>query len=150
MQTEAAIVWEYGADYSVEPIELDPPGTGEVLVRMAASGMCHSDDHLRTGDLPGALPQVAGHEGAGVVEEVGPGVTLVQPGDHVVFSFIPACGVCPSCATGHSNLCDLGAMLMQGTQLDGTRRHHARDQDIYTLCCLGTFSRTWWSTRPRA
>ena len=141
METEGAIVWEYGADYSVETIELDPPRAGEVQVRVVASGMCHSDDHLRTGDLPGALPQVSGHEGAGVVEEVGSGVTTVAPGDHVVFSFIPACGQCPSCATGHSNLCDLGAILMQGQQLDGTKRHHARGRDLFTLCCLGTFSK---------
>src|SRR5580658_3378796 len=124
MQTEAAILWEPHTDWSVEPIELDPPKAGEVLVRLAASGMCHSDEHLVTGDLPFELPIIGGHEGAGTVEEVGPGVTSVQPGDHVVFGFIPACGRCPSCSTGHQNLCDLGQYLAGGRQIsDQTARH---------------------------
>jgi NDMA-dependent alcohol dehydrogenase len=141
MQTEAAILWEPHSDWSVEPIELDPPREGEVLVRLAASGMCHSDEHLVTGDLSVQLPVIGGHEGAGTVEEVGPGVTGLAPGDHVVFGFIPACGQCPSCATGHSNLCDVGATLMGGRQMDGTARHHARGQDLATMVCLGTFSK---------
>jgi NDMA-dependent alcohol dehydrogenase len=139
METECAILWDQHQDWSVEPVELDPPRAGEVLVRLSASGMCHSDEHLRTGDLPGIYPIVGGHEGAGVVEEVGPGVTTVAPGDHVVFGFIPACGQCPSCATGHSNLCDVGSSLMVGLQADGTSRHHARDRDLTTMVCLGTF-----------
>ena len=141
METEAAILWEDAADWSVEPIELDPPKAGEVLVRLAASGMCHSDEHLRTNDLPGIRPIIGGHEGAGVVEEVGPGVTDLAPGDHVVFGFIPACGTCPTCAAGHSNLCDVGAVLMMGLQLDGTSRHHARGRDLQTMVCLGTFGK---------
>ena len=80
MQTDAAILWEQGGDWKVETIELDPPKAGEVLVRIAASGMCHSDEHLRTGDLGGIYPVIGGHEGAGVVEEVGPGVGGSQPG----------------------------------------------------------------------
>ena len=130
MQTEAAILWERHADWSVEPIELDPPKDGEVLIKIAASGMCHSDEHLVTGDMPVPLPMIGGHEGAGVVEEVGPGVTELKPGDHVVLGFVPACGKCPSCATGHSNLCDVGGVLMAGRQMDGTIRHHARGQDV--------------------
>ncbi len=141
MKTEAAILWEPGKPWSVEPIELDPPKGGEVLVEMVASGMCHSDDHAVTGDLPAITPLIGGHEGAGIVMEVGEGVTSVAPGDHVVFSFVPACGRCPSCADGHSNLCDNGAALLVGAQLDGTSRHHARDQDIWTMVCLGTFGR---------
>ena len=140
METEAAVLWERHADWSVEPIELDPPKEGEVLIRLAASGMCHSDEHLVTGDMPVALPIIGGHEGAGVVEEVGPGVTGLAPGDHVVLGFVPACGKCPSCATGHSNLCDVGATLMSGRQMDGTLRHHARGQDVATMVCLGTFA----------
>src|ERR1039458_1231276 len=81
------------------------------IVRLAASGMCHSDEHAVTGDLAFSLPIIGGHEGAGTVEEVGPGVSGLAPGDHVVFGFIPACGKCPSSATGHSNLCDVGAIL---------------------------------------
>ena len=141
MQTEAAILWETGGRWSVEEIELDPPKAGEVLVEMVASGLCHSDDHARTGDLPAVTPLIGGHEGSGVVLEVGDGVTSVAPGDHVVFSFVPACGRCPSCADGHSNLCDNGAALLVGAQLDGTSRHHARGQDIWTMVCLGTFGR---------
>ncbi len=141
METEAAILWEAHTDWSVEPIELDDPKDGEVLVKLAASGMCHSDEHLVTGDLPGGLPVIGGHEGAGVIEAVGPGVAGLAPGDHVVFGFVPACGQCPSCATGHSNLCDVGAVLMMGRQMDGTARHHARGEDISIMVCLGTFAK---------
>ncbi len=141
MKTKAAVLWEVGAEWSVEEIELDPPKAGEVLVKMVASGMCHSDEHLVTGDLPFALPIIGGHEGAGVVMEVGPGVTGLEPGDHVVFGFIPACGRCPSCSTGHQNLCDLGMYLGTGRQIaDQTARHHARGQDLGTMCLLGTFA----------
>ena len=88
----------------------------------------------------GIFPSVLGHEGAGVVEAVGPGVSWLAPGDHVVFGFIPSCGRCPSCSTGHSNLCDMGALLGTGKQIaDGTSRHHAQGQDISTMCLLGTF-----------
>jgi NDMA-dependent alcohol dehydrogenase len=141
MKTKAAVLWEVNALWSVEEIELDPPGPGEVLVKLAASGLCHSDEHLVTGDLPFALPMIGGHEGAGVVEEVGAGVSWLQPGDHVVFGFIPACGRCPSCSTGHQNLCDLGAALGLGRQIaDGTSRHHAKGEDLGTMCLLGTFA----------
>lgn len=140
METKAAILWGQGEEWSVEPIELDPPRGREVQVRLVASGMCHSDEHVVTGDLPVAPPVICGHEGAGVVEAVGPEVTFVEVGDHVVFSFVPSCGACPSCASGHSNLCDNGALLMGGRQLDGTSRHHARGQDLSTLVLLGTFA----------
>jgi NDMA-dependent alcohol dehydrogenase len=141
MRTEAAILWEFGGDWSVEEIELDAPRSGEVLLEVVASGMCHSDEHLRTGDLPFLPPIIGGHEGAGVVVEVGPEVSWLQPGDHVITSFIPACGRCPSCASGHSNLCDLGAHLgARGQIADGTSRHHARGEDLATMCLLGTFA----------
>ncbi len=141
MKTKAAILWEIGQEWSVEEVELDPPKEGEVLVKLAASGMCHSDEHLVTGDLPFELPIIGGHEGAGVVEQVGPGVSWLQPGDHVVFGFIPSCGRCPSCSTGHQNLCDLGMYLGGGLQIgDQTSRHHADGQDLKLMCLLGTFS----------
>jgi S-(hydroxymethyl)glutathione dehydrogenase/alcohol dehydrogenase len=140
MKTKAAILWEIGAEWSVEEVELDPPKAGEVLVEMAASGLCHSDEHAVTGDLPMTMPVIGGHEGAGVVLEVGDGVDWLAPGDHVVFSGIPACGRCVPCSTGHSNLCDLGARILGGLQADGTSRHHARGQDVRTSCLLGTFS----------
>src|SRR5215210_7891323 len=117
MKTQAAILWEINTPWSVEEIELDAPKAGEVLVKMAASGMCHSDEHLYTGDLPFELPIIGGHEGAGIVEEVGEGVTGLAAGDHVIFGFVPACGKCPSCSTGHSNLCDLGQYAAEGKQI---------------------------------
>jgi S-(hydroxymethyl)glutathione dehydrogenase/alcohol dehydrogenase len=108
---------------------------------MAASGLCHSDEHLVTGDLPFELPMIGGHEGAGVVEQVGDNVSWLAPGDHVVFGFIPSCGRCPSCSTGHQNLCDLGAGMAAGKQAaDGTSRHHAQGKDLGLMCLLGTFS----------
>jgi len=141
VKTKAAVLWELNAPWSVEEIELDPPGPGEVLVKLSASGMCHSDEHLVTGDLPFALPIIGGHEGAGVVQQVGAGVSWLAPGDHVVFGFIPSCGRCPSCSTGHQNLCDLGALMGLGLQItDGTSRHHAQGKDLALMCLLGTFS----------
>jgi S-(hydroxymethyl)glutathione dehydrogenase/alcohol dehydrogenase len=141
VKTKAAVLWEVQKPWSVEEIELDAPKEGEVLVKIAASGMCHSDEHLWTGDLPFELPLIGGHEGAGVVEEVGPGVTWLQPGDHVVFGFIPSCGRCPSCSTGHQNLCDYGDKLALGRQIsDGTARHHAQGKDLGLMCLLGTFA----------
>lgn len=141
MQTDAAVLWETGTEWKIERIDLDGPKQDEVLVKLAASGMCHSDEHVVTGDSPMPLPMVGGHEGAGVVEAVGPGVTSLSPGDHVVTSFLPACGRCPLCSTGHQNLCDLGAHLPDGLQItDGTSRHHAGDQDLRIMCMVGTFA----------
>jgi len=142
MQTQAAVVRRPGDPWAVEEITLDPPKVGEVRVRLEASGLCHSDEHVRTGDLAAAYPIIGGHEGAGVVEEVGPGVTDLAVGDHVVFGFVAACGTCPSCARGRSNLCDVGAVLLTGVQADGTYRHHGTDgTDLATMTCLGTFAR---------
>lgn len=140
MESKAAILWDVDEDWSVEPIELDPPRGREVQVKLAASGMCHSDEHFARGDLPALFPMICGHEGAGVVEDVGPEVVDIQPGDHVVFSFVPSCGQCPSCASGHSNLCDNGAQILGGLQMDGTSRHHARGKDLFTMVLLGTFA----------
>ena len=140
MQTKAAILWEVNTPWSVEDIELDDPKEGEVMVKLAASGLCHSDEHLTTGDLPFELPIIGGHEGAGVVTKVGPGVSWLEEGDHVVFGFIPSCGRCHSCSTGHQNLCDLGALMALGKQVDGTARHHTKDQDLGLMCMLGTFA----------
>jgi NDMA-dependent alcohol dehydrogenase len=141
MQTQAAVLWEYGRDWEIEELTLDDPREGEVLVRLAASGLCHSDEHVRIGDLPmEALPAIGGHEGAGVVEAVGSGVRNVAEGDHVVLSFVPACGRCHWCAIGRENLCDQGAGVQVGLQTDGTSRHHVRGQDARLMCMLGTFS----------
>ncbi len=145
MKTRAAVLREYNQPWSVEEIELDPPKHNEVLVKMVASGMCHSDEHAMDGHIAGLVPpppMIGGHEGAGIVQEVGDGVDWLEPGDHVVFGFIPACGRCPSCADGHSNLCDLLATFTEGTQaLDGTYRHHTTDGlDLGLMCLIGTFS----------
>lgn len=145
MKTRAAVLREVNQPWSVEEIELDPPKQGEVLVKMAASGLCHSDEHAFDGHIAGLVPgapMIGGHEGSGVVVEVGAGVTQLEAGDHVVFGFIPACGNCPSCASGHSNLCDAAANFTEGTQiLDGTSRHHTIDgKDLGLMCLLGTFA----------
>jgi NDMA-dependent alcohol dehydrogenase len=143
MRTQAAILWEAGTEWKVEDIELDPPGPGEVLVRVAAAGLCHSEEHHVAGDVPFAAPMIGGHEGAGHVEAVGPGVTLVKPGDSIVFSSIPNCGRCPSCAQGRQNLCDLAAGIMSGLQIaDGTSRHHSpAGRDLTITCLVGCYAR---------
>ena len=140
--TDAAVLWERGMDWSVEPVTLDAPRRGEVRVRIEATGLCHSDGHLQAGSLPSALPIIGGHEGAGVVEDIGDGVTRVKLGDHVVFSSVPSCGICPACASGHQNQCDRLGIMGSGRQLlDQTSRHHARGQDLALMCLLGTFAR---------
>jgi S-(hydroxymethyl)glutathione dehydrogenase/alcohol dehydrogenase len=152
MKSKAAVLWQTNTKWSVEDIELDPPKAGEVLVKLTASGLCHSDEHLLTGDMVldeetakllglQQLPVIGGHEGAGEVVEVGPGVTTLAPGDHIVLGFIPACGRCPSCAVGQQHICDLGAFLLAGRQVtDFTARHHATDgTDLGIMCCIGTF-----------
>ncbi len=141
MKTQAAALWEYGGDWEIDELTLDDPKAGEVLVRLAASGLCHSDEHVRVGDLPmEELPAIGGHEGAGIVEAVGPEVRSVAEGDHVVLSWIPACGRCHWCAIGRENLCETGAGVQVGLQADGTSRHHVRGQDARLMCMLGTFS----------
>ena len=142
MKTEAAILWEPGGKWEVEEVDLDPPKGQEVLVRMVASGLCHSDEHFLTGDMPFLGAMIGGHEGAGVVEDVGPEVRDLSPGDHVVTSFLPPCGRCPSCVQGRQHLCDMGMYIADGLQVgDKTSRHHARRQDLRLFCMLGTFAR---------
>ena len=140
MKTKAAVVHEPGKPIEIEELDLDGPRDGEVLIRYLYAGLCHSDLHIVLGDLPGRLPMVLGHEGAGIVEEVGAGVTRVAPGDHVVCSFIPACGVCRYCATGRQSICDLGATTLEGC-LPGPRFPISGPAGEYgAMCMLGTFS----------
>ena len=140
MKTKAAVVYESGKPIEIEELELDGPRDGEVLIRYLYAGLCHSDLHVVTGDLAGRLPLVLGHEGAGIVEEVGPGVTRVKPGDHVVCSFIPNCGVCRYCATGRQSICDMGATILDGF-LPGPRFAMTGPRGEYGgMCMLGTFS----------
>jgi NDMA-dependent alcohol dehydrogenase len=140
VRTKAAVLWGVGEKWQVEEVTLDPPGPNEVLVKLTAAGLCHSDYHLVTGDIPVPFPVIGGHEGAGVVAAVGSGVTDAAEGDSVVLSFLPACGKCSYCARGMTNLCDLGAAIIQGPQLDGTYRFHARGTGVGQMCLLGTFS----------
>lgn len=141
MRTRAALLWSQPGKWDVTDVDLDPPKADEVLVRMAAAGLCHSDDHVAVGDMPThRLPLCGGHEGAGVIEEVGPSVRDLAPGDHVVLSFVPSCGTCRYCATGRQNLCNRGARVMQGAHLDGTFRFHKDGEDVAQFALLGTFA----------
>jgi S-(hydroxymethyl)glutathione dehydrogenase/alcohol dehydrogenase len=141
MKSQAAILWEVNTPWSVEETELDEPHANEVRIKLASSGLCHSDDHGVKGDLPIGLPIIGGHEGAGVIEAVGPGVTRLKEGDHVVMTFMPACGHCRWCASGVSVLCDYGAVIMEGLPIsDGVARVRARGQDLRQLSLIGTFA----------
>jgi Zn-dependent alcohol dehydrogenase len=113
-----------------------------VRVKLGASGLCYSDEHLRKGDYAfDWSPCLGGHEGAGVVTDVGELVTTVGPGDHVVLSFMPSCGDCPDCVDGRQNLCERGALLFSGVSVyDGTQRFSWRGRGVGQFCLLGTFA----------
>ncbi len=134
----AAILYEVGGPWKVEDIVLDDPKNGEVQVALTSSGLCHSDEHLLTGDMPSAIPIIGGHEGAGVITHIGPDVQHLAVGDHVVFSFMPSCGRCHWCSIGKTNLCDSGATIVTG---DGTYNVHSKDGvGLAKMCGLGTFA----------
>src|SRR5688572_5564715 len=131
MKIKAAILWERGQPLSVEDADLDPPGPGEVLVEIHAAGVCHSDLHPARDDWPTRTPLVLGHEGAGIVREVGAGVAGVSVGDHVVLCWAPACGVCPSCTAGLAVVCDrLDKTTYRNRLPSGATPLHARGQDL--------------------
>lgn len=138
--SRAAIARGPRTGWELTDIEVDEPKDHEVRVRFLASGLCHSDHHITKGDAPVRFPVVGGHEGAGVVEAVGPHVRRVQPGDSVICSFIPACGYCRPCVTGHQNMCVKGLNASTGMFLDGTFRFHQDGEDLGGFCSLGTFS----------
>jgi len=142
MKTKAALFTEPDKTFKVQEVELDEPKVGEVRVKMAYAGLCHSDWHVMDGDLPvGIAPMAMGHEGSGVVDAVGPGVTRIKQGDHVVLTFIPSCGKCKWCVSGQTMLCDLGAGILAGAQQDGTFRMHTADgKDVGQMCTISTFS----------
>ncbi len=134
---KAAVLYEQKKPLVVDEIEIEEPHAGEVLVRMAAAGVCHSDLHVLDGLWPAPLPLVMGHEGAGIVERVGAGVTLVAPGDHVIFSWAPSCGVCRNCVAGRPYLCAAGPVM---TMKDGTTRFYKGDQRMYHQTAVSAFS----------
>jgi S-(hydroxymethyl)glutathione dehydrogenase/alcohol dehydrogenase len=137
VQIKAAILWEQGQPLSVEAAELDPPGPGEALVEIKVAGVCHSDLHAINGDWPMKVPLVPGHEGAGVVREVGEGVTRVKPGDRVVLCWAPACGQCAACREGRPVLCErLDRTTFRNRLPSGETRLRARDQPVAPF--LGT------------
>ncbi|RZL85342.1 MAG: Zn-dependent alcohol dehydrogenase [Rhodococcus sp. (in: high G+C Gram-positive bacteria)] len=139
MKTTAAALTGGKPDWEVMEFDLDEPGVGEVQVRMKVAGLCHSDEHLQHLGLPTTL--IGGHEGAGIIEAVGPGVTGLEIGDHVACSWIPSCGVCRFCVRGQGNLCDLGANMMTGELANGGYRFHHNGEDVGAIAATGTFAR---------
>ena len=154
MKVRASMVSAKGDPWKTEEIDIDDPHAHEVRVKMAYAGMCKSDEHLRHGGMGAApeilammspngtmFPAVGGHEGAGIVESVGPEVRDFAPGDYVAASFIPSCGKCHFCSTGRPYICDLNATTLVGPMIsDGTYRHHLGEESVNRMCQLGTFS----------
>jgi S-(hydroxymethyl)glutathione dehydrogenase/alcohol dehydrogenase len=137
----AAVFYEPGKPLAVEEIEVAPPKEGEVLIRMAAAGVCHSDYHAIAGDMPVPAPIILGHEGAGVVEEVGPGVSSLKKGDHVVSVWRYSCGACEYCLTARPQLCPTGnEMRLNGSLSDGTKRFKKGSVEIGHFLGVSTFS----------
>lgn len=134
---KAAILYEQKKPLVVEEIEIEDPKQGEVMVKMAAAGVCRSDLSFIEGLWPALLPMVMGHEGAGVVEKIGPGVTLVQPGDHVILSFVPSCGTCRNCTRGKPYLCAAGP---SSVMRDGTTRFKKGEQQLFHQTAVSAFS----------
>ncbi len=142
MRTRGAVLREVPGTYEVVELDVDDPRPGEIRVKMVATGLCHSDDHQATGDMKvGILPFAGGHEGAGIVEAVGADTRGFAEGDHVVFSFLPSCGRCRWCATGHQNLCDLGASLGTNARWDDPTsfRLSLDGRPVGQMCGLSTF-----------
>ena len=149
MKTRAALAYETNQAWSldkrlweVEELEISPLGPDDVLVRLTATGVCHTDLHIITGELaPTSLPVIGGHEGAGVVEEIGSAVTHVEPGDHVILSIIASCGVCRFCRRGKTTLCVRSIDALSGLHRDGSPRYrNAHGQSVGQWSLLGTFS----------
>ncbi len=142
MKTRAAVAWEAGKPLEIEMIDLDGPRDGEVLLRIVASGVCHTDAFTLSGEDPeGLFPAVLGHEGGAIVEEVGAGVKSLKPGDHVIPLYTPECGECSFCTSGKTNLCQaIRATQGQGLMPDGTSRFSAGGKPVYHYMGTSTFS----------
>jgi NDMA-dependent alcohol dehydrogenase len=138
---KAAVCFDTSAPVRIEDVQLDPPRDGEVLVRIVAAGVCHSDYSVATGVMPTKMPCVLGHEGAGIVEEVGPGVDHVAPGDPVVLSWVAQCGECFYCRAGQPNLCLVGAAInLRFRMPDGSTRVHHEGRDVQVFSALGAMA----------
>jgi S-(hydroxymethyl)glutathione dehydrogenase/alcohol dehydrogenase len=142
IKTRAAVAWGPNQPLSIEEVDLMPPQHGEVLVRIVASGVCHTDAYTLSGKDPeGMFPAILGHEGAGIVEAIGTGVTSVVVGDHVIPLYTPECGVCKYCTSGKTNLCQaIRATQGKGLMPDGTTRFSKNGQPIYHYMGTSTFS----------
>jgi S-(hydroxymethyl)glutathione dehydrogenase/alcohol dehydrogenase len=137
----AAVCYQNDQPVEVEEVTIDEPERNEVLVRMAASGVCHSDLSVITGIMPAKLPCVLGHEGAGTVERLGDGVEHLKEGDRVLLSWVTPCGVCYYCRIGNPHLCDVGAQINSThRQADGTTRVHRNGADLQAFCGLGALA----------
>ncbi len=149
MQAKAAVLYEAGTPLRLEEVEVLPPQRGEVLVRIHAGGVCHSDLHVMKGDLVMPMPIILGHEGSGIIEGVGEGVTSVEPGDHVVPIWRMSCGTCDYCTCGRPALCDVGAQVrVTGLMPDGTTRFRINDTPVRHFAGVSFFSQL--STLPEA
>ena len=141
MRIRAAVLERTGADLAVQELELAPPGPGEVLVRLHASGVCHSDQNAIDGTAETPCPAVLGHEGAGVVEAIGAGVARVAPGDHVALSWAPSCGRCDECLRALPQLCSTAKQAMgAGGLLDGTTRLSRDGEPVYHYSFISSFA----------
>jgi S-(hydroxymethyl)glutathione dehydrogenase/alcohol dehydrogenase len=142
MKSRAAVAWEAGKALVIEEVEVAGPKSGEVLLKVAASGVCHTDAYTLSGKDPeGLFPAIMGHEGGAIVMEVGKSVTSVKPGDHVIPLYIPECGECKFCKSGRTNLC--GAIRItqgKGVMPDGTSRFSAKGKSIFHYMGTSTFS----------
>lgn len=142
VKSRAAVAWEAKRPLEIEEVEVAAPKQGEVLVRIVATGVCHTDAYTLSGmDSEGVFPAILGHEGAGIVEEVGPGVTSVQVGDHVIPLYTPECGKCKFCLSGKTNLCQaIRATQGKGLMPDGTSRFTVKGQPVFHYMGTSTFS----------
>jgi NDMA-dependent alcohol dehydrogenase len=149
MRAQAAVLYEAGTPLRFEEVEVTPPQAGEVLVRMYAGGVCHSDLHVMKGDQVMPMPIILGHEGSGVVEEIGAGVASVKPGDHVIPIWRVSCGTCEYCTGGRPALCDVGTqMRVTGLMPDGSTRFHIHGKPVRHFAGVSTFAQ--FSTMPEA